>query len=102
MGHVLLYPVSWSACDIVEKLMLNLIWDKDIFIEENVFKICLNGFLRGHGSEWINLFSPLDASVNYVVIGSGNGLVPFRHQAITWTNADLLSVGSYEQTSVKI
>ena len=26
-------------------------------------------------------------------IGSGNGLSPVQHQAITWTNADLLSVG---------
>ena len=26
-------------------------------------------------------------------IGPGNGLSPFRRQAITWTNADLLSIG---------
>ena len=29
-----------------------------------------------------------------VSIGSGNGLSPDRHQAITWTNADLLIIGS--------
>ena len=27
-----------------------------------------------------------------VSFGSGNGLAPGRHQAITWTNADLLSI----------
>ena len=33
------------------------------------------------------------ASVNRVIIGSGNGLSPFRRQAISQTNAHLLSVG---------
>ena len=32
-------------------------------------------------------------SVNWVSIGSGNGLSPARRQAITWTNAGLLSIG---------
>ena len=31
-------------------------------------------------------------SVNWISIGSGNGLVPAWHQAITWTNAALLSI----------
>ena len=31
--------------------------------------------------------------MNGVSIGSGNGLVPVRHQAITGTNAGLLSIG---------
>ena len=31
------------------------------------------------------------ASVTWVFIGSGNGLLPVWHQAITYTNADLLS-----------
>ena len=31
--------------------------------------------------------------VNWVSIGSDNGLSPIRRQAITWTNADLLSNG---------
>ena len=33
-------------------------------------------------------------SVNWASIGSGNGLAPSRQQAITWTKADLLSIGS--------
>ena len=32
------------------------------------------------------------ASVNWVRIGSGNGLAPKTHQAITCTSADLLSI----------
>ena len=32
----------------------------------------------------------------WVNIGSGNGLVPWRHQAITWTNADLSYVWSID------
>ena len=32
------------------------------------------------------------ASVNWVCIGSDNGLSPVRRQAITWTNANLFSV----------
>ena len=31
------------------------------------------------------------ASVNWVSVGSGNGLSPIRRQAITWTNTGLLS-----------
>ena len=31
-------------------------------------------------------------SVNWINIKSGNGLLPFQHEAITWTNADLLSI----------
>ena len=30
---------------------------------------------------------------NWVNIGSGDGLSPVRRQAITWTNAALLSIG---------
>ena len=33
-------------------------------------------------------------SVNWVNIGSGNGLSPVLCQAITWTSADLLSIES--------
>ena len=29
----------------------------------------------------------------FVSIGSENGLLPNRHQAITWANADLLPIG---------
>ena len=31
-------------------------------------------------------------SVNCVIIGQDNGLAPVRHQAITWTNDDLLLI----------
>ena len=31
--------------------------------------------------------------MNWVIIGSGNGLLSVRHQTITWTNAGLLSIG---------
>ena len=34
------------------------------------------------------------ASVNWVSIGSDISLSPVRHQAIAWTNADLLSIGT--------
>ena len=34
-------------------------------------------------------------SLNWVIIGSGNGLLPIRHQAITYTNAALLSIGLF-------
>ena len=36
---------------------------------------------------------PSDACLcQWVITGSGNGLSPVRRQAITWTNADLLSI----------
>ena len=40
-------------------------------------------------------------SLNWVNIGSDNGLSPVRHQAITWTIADLLSFGHRNHISVK-
>ena len=46
------------------------------------------------------------ATENWVSIGSGNGLSPVGHQAITWTNADVLSTGSlwtnFSETRIKI
>ena len=33
------------------------------------------------------------ASVNYIIISSDNGLLPGRHQAITWTNVGMLLIG---------
>ena len=35
------------------------------------------------------------ASVNWVIIGSGNGLLPLRRQAIVWINAGILSIRSF-------
>ena len=42
------------------------------------------------------------ASPTYAIIGSDNGLVPVRHQAVIWTNAVLLTNGPLKQTSVKL
>ena len=42
--------------------------------------------------QWVNSLRLNDASVNWVIIDSVNGLSPVRRQAITWTNADLLSL----------
>ena len=36
-------------------------------------------------------------SLKYVIIDWSNGLWPVWHQAIIWTNADLLSVGPQEK-----
>ena len=38
---------------------------------------------------------------NLIIIGSDNALSPGRRQAIIWTNAGLLLIGTLEQTSVK-
>ena len=35
----------------------------------------------------------MHALVNWVSIGSGNGLSPIQRQAITWTNGGLLLIG---------
>ena len=40
--------------------------------------------------------SVIDVICNTVIIGSGNGLVPDRHQAITWTNVDTDHWNIYE------
>ena len=40
----------------------------------------------------ISLEYRIYALVNYVSIGSGNGVWPVRRQAITWTNVALLSI----------
>ena len=41
-----------------------------------------------------NTLGPSDAfmSVDWVIIGSGNGLSPVRYQAIAWSKAELLSI----------
>ena len=41
------------------------------------------------------------ASMNRVSIGPDNGLSPIRHKAIIWTNAGLLSIGTWAQTPMK-
>ena len=41
----------------------------------------------------ISRLSSLYKTFNLVSFGSGNGLAPLRHPAITWTSAGLLSIG---------
>ena len=36
-------------------------------------------------------------SVNWVIIGSRKGFSPVRHQAVTWINAELSSMGPWEK-----
>ena len=40
--------------------------------------------------------------MNWISIGSGNGLSPIRHQAISWTNAHLLSIAPLETNFIQI
>ena len=49
---------------------------------------CLTPYSNGDGLIHKSLMTP-DCLVK---IGSGNGLLPVRHQAIMWTNADLLTI----------
>ena len=59
-----------------------------------LFKIYI--VVKSHHST-VNSLRPSDtiyALVNCVNIGSGNGLSPIWGLAITWTNADLLSIGT--------
>ena len=42
------------------------------------------------------------ASVNYIIIGSDNGLSPGRGQAIIWTNAGILSNGPLGTNFIEI
>ena len=48
----------------------------------------------------------INVSVNWVSIGSGNGLSPVWHQTITWANAGLLSIGplgtNFSEIRIKI
>ena len=46
-----------------------------------------------HGRSTLSPQHRIYASLNCVSVGSGNGLPPLRYQAITWTNAGLLSNG---------
>ena len=44
----------------------------------------------------------LYASIKYAIIGSVNGLVPFQHRVIFWTNVDLLLLGPLRTYSSKM
>ena len=51
------------------------------------------------------LFPPefrIYALVSWASIGSGNGLLPVQHQAINWSNAQLLSIGALGTNLVEI
>ena len=50
--------------------------------------------VHGFSTHW-GWVTHVYVSVNYTIIGSDNGLFPVRHQAITWTNAWLLSIGPW-------
>ena len=43
-----------------------------------------------------------DALLNWVIIGSGNDLLPVSRQASTWTNDDLILPLPLERTSVNL
>ena len=50
----------------------------------------------------VNSLRPSDTYMHEIsIIGSDNGLSPDRHQAIIWTNADLLFLGSKGTNSMK-
>ena len=87
---------------IVSKIQWNL-RNSYIFIQENAFKIVVWEmaaiFFLGLNAE--QSWWPMYASAKWVIIGSGNDLSPIRRQAITWTNADLCQLDSWEQTSLK-
>ena len=54
-------------------------------IDEGYWQLCVNS-LKPSGATWHH--------GNLVNIGLGSGLLPVQWQAITWTNADLLSIKS--------
>ena len=53
-------------------------------------------FIYNHLYQLIEAEWHIYVSINYASIGSDNGLLPVRHQAIIRTNAGLLSVGPFE------
>ena len=80
-----------------------------------LWKLCFLGFLllatreelkMGSGELFIFIIAILHTtSSNWAIIGPDNGLLPSRHQAIIWTNVDLLSTGfletNYSEISIK-
>ena len=90
--------IKWVDCTTVKTLVIVLIEDLDspclIFYKDNLYMhvtwtttlyVCLL-------PPWLNSLRHSDAyaSMNWVIIGSGNGLAPLWCQAITWTSADSL------------
>ena len=66
----------------------------------------LSGYVIPWWLSHLPLVPHICASVNYVSTGSGNGLSPIWHQAITWTDANLLSIGplrtNFSELEIKI
>ena len=68
--------------------------------------------------QWVKLTDPTVSNLTHwgrvthicvsklTIIGSDNGLLPGRHQAIIWTNAEILSIGpigtNFSEISIKI
>ena len=50
----------------------------------------------------IHVFLLIQVSVNWAIIGSGNGLSPIQHQAIIWISTELWLIGSSETTFSEI
>ena len=62
------------------------------------------GYMEIYLNFYFYSLRPNDAYIcvgNLIIIGSDNALSPGRRQAIIWTNAGLLLIGTLEQTSVK-
>ena len=59
-----------------------------------------------HINSFISHKCHIHVSVNWINIASGNGFWPVQRQAITWTNADLLSIGplgtNFGEVQIKI
>ena len=64
--------------------------------------ICSEITLLSHRGQWVNSSPPSAAnmSVNWVSIGSNNGLPPIQCRAIIWTKAGLSLIGTLQTYSV--
>ena len=63
---------------------------------ENWSEIC-DGVWKLTWFEHIQVWWHIYVSMNWVIIGSGNGLLPIQCQAIIWTNTGLLLTGPLEK-----
>ena len=92
------FIVNWTLRNTFQ---WNFIWNSKAFIQENAYEnvVCKTDGHLVLVSMWLrrlsmNALRPGDrhVSVNWVIIGSANGLSPAQHQAITWINDDLWSI----------
>ena len=65
-------------------------WHIELFHKSEV---CLPKLYHSSLKFKLDSSPPSATSVNWVCIGSGNGLSPIWHQAIIWTSTGLLSIG---------